>query len=270
MAGFKTRVLSAIVLVAVLGTALYFGGAYLWALLLFLSLIGLFEFYRAMKPVDKRTGFGVNALEIMGYTGCILYYIVLFFTFSEKYLFFSLIGILIISMFAFVLKYPEYHSNMFMSDYFGIIYVCVTLSFVYMTRMKPGGEKTVWIIFISSWICDTCAYLVGVAIGKHKLVPKLSPKKSIEGAIGGVIGSALVGFIFARIVGDNAVNYMIIGAAGAVISQFGDLTASAIKRNHDIKDYGRLIPGHGGVLDRFDSVIITAPVVYILSEIITK
>ena len=108
-------------------------------------------------------------------------------------------------------------------------------------------------------------------MGKHKLVPQLSPKKTIEGSIGGILGSALVGALFGfflldKTFGGNQFGIMlfIIGAIGSVISQVGDLAASAIKRNHDIKDYGNLIPGHGGIMDRFDSVIFTAPMIYFL------
>ena len=108
-----------------------------------------------------------------------------------------------------------------------------------------------------------------MALGRHRLAPELSPKKSVEGAIGGVAGSALVGFLYGLLISPDAgaLVYALISAIGAVISQFGDLTASAIKRNHDIKDYGKLIPGHGGIIDRFDSVIVTAPIIYILSRI---
>ena len=105
--------------------------------------------------------------------------------------------------------------------------------------------------------------------GKHKLAPVLSPKKSIEGAVGGVAGAALLGLAYGLVLGthmeefDNPVVACAISCAiAAVISQIGDLAASAIKRNHDIKDYGHLIPGHGGILDRFDSMIFTAPAIY--------
>ena len=129
----------------------------------------------------------------------------------------------------------------------------------------------VWLIFLSSWGCDTCAYCVGMLIGKHKMAPKLSPKKSVEGGVGGVLGAALLGVLFALAMNHwggedvNALHYAVICGVGGIISQVGDLAASAIKRNHDIKDYGRLIPGHGGILDRFDSVIFTAPVIYYLA-----
>ena len=106
-------------------------------------------------------------------------------------------------------------------------------------------------------------------LGKHRLAPVLSPKKSIEGAVGGVVGSALLGCIYAYFFGvkmDEVSNPMVACAVAcaiaAVISQIGDLAASAIKRNHNVKDYGNLIPGHGGVLDRFDSMIFTAPAIY--------
>ena len=108
-------------------------------------------------------------------------------------------------------------------------------------------------------------------LGKHKMAPKLSPKKSVEGGIGGVLGAALLGVLFALAVNQWAgaqagvLEYAIICGVGGMISQVGDLAASAIKRNHEIKDYGKLIPGHGGILDRFDSVIFTAPIINYLT-----
>ena len=140
------------------------------------------------------------------------------------------------------------------------------LSFILLTRNLPDGKFIVWLIFLCSWGCDTCAYCVGMLIGKHKMAPVLSPKKSIEGAVGGVVGAALLGVIYA---GGNTweqmLEYAVICGVGALISMVGDLAASAIKRNHEIKDYGKLIPGHGGILDRFDSVIFTAPIIYYLT-----
>ena len=106
------------------------------------------------------------------------------------------------------------------------------------------------------------------------MAPVLSPKKSVEGGIGGIAGAALIGVLYALAVnhwgnaGASIVSYAVIGAVGGAISQIGDLAASAIKRYHNIKDYGKLIPGHGGILDRFDSVIFTAPVIYYLAKII--
>jgi len=137
--------------------------------------------------------------------------------------------------------------------------------------MLPLGIFSVWFIFLCSWGSDTCAYCVGVLFGKHKMTPKLSPKKSWEGAIGGVVGAAFLaaiyGFVFQEKMHADTTRILImiaICAVGAIISMIGDLAASAIKRNYEIKDYGKLIPGHGGILDRFDSVIFTAPMIYYL------
>ena len=126
-------------------------------------------------------------------------------------------------------------------------------------------------------MCSSDLYVVGMLFGKHKLAPVLSPKKSIEGALGGVAGSALVGAVYGYFVVEPAISgqqvtwiFLLISMVGAVISQVGDLAASAIKRNHDIKDYGKLIPGHGGVMDRFDSVIFTAPMIYFLAVLLIR
>ena len=179
-------------------------------------------------------------------------------------------------MFVYVFTFPKYHANQVMSTYFSLIYAPVMLSFVFLTRQLENGIYLVWMIFINSWISDTCAYLVGVMIGKHKLAPVLSPKKSIEGSVGGIVGSALVGALFGYFMDVTLETQQlvlilpIVGGVGSVISQVGDLAASAVKRNFEIKDYGKLIPGHGGIMDRFDSVIFTAPITYFLIMILLE
>ena len=154
------------------------------------------------------------------------------------------------------------------------------LSFMLLTRQFEEGLFIVWMVYICSWGADTLAYCVGMltgkTIGNHKMTPKLSPKKSIEGAVGGILGAALIAWLYAKFVLNNfapglagkELEFAIIGGVGGAISMIGDLAASAIKRNEDIKDYGHLIPGHGGVMDRFDSVIITAPLIYILATLL--
>jgi phosphatidate cytidylyltransferase len=114
------------------------------------------------------------------------------------------------------------------------------------------------------------AYFSGMLFGKHKLCPKISPKKTIEGAVGGILLCTLTfigyGFILNNFLdaNTNVITYAILGFFASVVSQLGDLIMSAIKRKHDVKDYGRIFPGHGGVLDRFDSVIAVAPVLYLI------
>ena len=153
-------------------------------------------------------------------------------------------------MSVYVFGFPKYHANQVMNAYFALIYAPVMLSFVFLTRELENGIYLVWMIFISSWISDTFAYLTGVMIGRHKLAPVLSPKKSIEGSVGGIVGAALFGVLFGAYL-DSTLGqeqYMVIlaavGGVGSVISQVGDLAASAIKRNHEIKDYGKFIHAH--------------------------
>lgn len=264
---FKTRLLSGIVLLLILASALFIGNEYLWGLTFAISMVGLFEFYRAVRKENQK-----KSLEIVGYAGAIVYYLVLLFAGEVENLFLVLILTVIVMMFIYVFTYPVFVSTELMSTVFGILYVPVMLSFVYLTRSYQDGKYLVWLILLSSWICDTCAYCVGMLLGKHKLAPVLSPKKSIEGAVGGTAGSAIAGALYGvylvRAHGQRIeiiILFAIISALGAIVSQVGDLTASAIKRNHDIKDYGNLIPGHGGILDRFDSVIVTAPMIYMLA-----
>ena len=260
---FRTRVISSVVLVILALVTILGGGYLLAATLLFLALVA----YRELMKACKLSGEGkkLSALEINGYIGILAYYLVMVFVPDRIYLFLAVVLILIGFMFIYVFSFPKYHSDQIMSAFFCVAYAPVMLSFIYLVRELPYGVYTVWMIFISSWICDTCAYLTGICIGKHKLAPILSPKKSIEGALYGY-------FVVESVVVEQSITwiFVVISAAGAVISQVGDLAASAIKRNQEIKDYGKLIPGHGGVMDRFDSVIFTAPMIYFLTLLLIR
>ena len=263
---FKTRLLSGILLVIIALATIISGDYVLFFTLLAVSLIGMRELYRAMKVQDEK----INLLAAAGYLGAVLYYLAVLLDF-ERYGVLAIIFGLVLLMFVYVFTYPTYEAGQVMPALFGIVYVAVMLSFIYLTRELPGGKFHVWLIFLCSWGCDTCAYCVGVLIGKHKMAPKLSPKKSIEGGIGGLAGAALLGALYALAINKwggasaGVGEYALICFVGGIISMIGDLAASAIKRNHEIKDYGKLIPGHGGILDRFDSVIFTAPVIYYLA-----
>ena len=260
---FKTRLLSGIVLVAVALLTIISGGYVLFFTLLGISLIGMQELYKVMKVREDH----FNALEIAGYLGAVIYYVLMSLDF-EKYGMMGVIISFMMFMFVYVFTYPKFKAEQVMPAFFGVVYVAVMLSFIYLTRNLPDGKFLVWLIFLCSWGCDTCAYCVGMLIGRHKMAPILSPKKSVEGGVGGVAGAALLGAIYAAATGGKIVEYALICAVGALISMVGDLAASAIKRNQGIKDYGKLIPGHGGILDRFDSVIFTAPAIYFLAKLV--
>lgn len=261
---FKTRLLSGIILVVVALALIISGNNILLAGIGVISLIGLYELYRVFRMEKSIAAFA-------GYLAAILFYINLKWSIFPDMMIF-VIGVLVVLMFIYVFSYPAFKTEQMLAVFFGIFYVAVMLSYVYQTRMLESGAYIVWLIFLCSWGCDTCAYCVGVLIGKHKMAPVLSPKKSWEGAIGGVVGAVLLtiiyGAVFQKAMQTTVEGIFIMSgicAVGAVISMIGDLTASAIKRNYEIKDYGNLIPGHGGILDRFDSVIFTAPVIYFLA-----
>ena len=259
---FRTRLLSGIALVAILLATGILGGNILWGFCFLISMIGLYEFYKVFK-IEKSIG-------VIGYVLAIIYYLALLFYEGSVNGALFMAVMLMMAAGVYVLQYPKFNTEQVFASILGLLYLPMMLSYVYQIRISEDGLYSLWLIFICSWGCDTCAYCVGMLFGKHKLAPILSPKKSIEGAVGGVVGAAILGAIYGAVVNnlmvmENAQLYFaIICAVGAVISQFGDLIASGIKRQHGIKDYGKLIPGHGGVLDRFDSVIFTAPLIYAL------
>ena len=257
---FKTRLISGIVLVAIALVVIITGGNVLLSVMGIISLIGMFELYRVFQ-MEK------SLAAVVGYLAAIAFYLNLYFGFFTDPMILPML-FLILLLAVYVFSYPKYKADQIMACFFALFYVAMMLSFIYQTRMLDGGEYLVWLIFLCSWGSDTCAYCVGMLIGKHKMAPVLSPKKSVEGAVGGVVGAILLGIIYAAATKGGMVEYAIICGVGALISMVGDLAASAIKRNQGIKDYGKLIPGHGGILDRFDSVIFTAPIIYFLSVLL--
>lgn len=272
---FKARFWSAVVLVLVIGTVLILGGPWLYLFTLAISAIAYFEMTKAMKVRGEMKK--PCLIEWFGLFGIIGYYLIIYFANTETFVMLTITLTIVSILFVYVFTFPKYEAKQIMAAVFSFIYAPIMLSYLYMTRCLENGFYIVWLIFISSWICDTCAYLVGMAIGKHKLAPILSPKKSIEGAVGGVIGSAVVGLLYAFVLIRAGVSnenmfwvFPVISAVGAMISQVGDLAASAIKRNFNIKDYGKLIPGHGGIMDRFDSVIFTSPMIYYMAVLLLK
>ncbi|MFQ9514981.1 MAG: phosphatidate cytidylyltransferase [Eubacterium sp.] len=263
---FFTRLISGIVLVALMIGTIIPGGNILFAANLLISLAGVYELYKVLE-IEK------NTLGITGYVALIIYYALLYMGKTE-YMMIFMVVFLIVLLAQYVFMFPKYKTEEISNAIMCMLYAGVMLSYLYSVREGNNGAYTVWLIFLCSWGSDTCAYVAGVALGKHKMAPVLSPKKSIEGAVGGVIGAAALGAIYAAVFTDKIqmsinplIAFAVICAVGALISMVGDLAASAIKRNHNIKDYGKLIPGHGGIMDRFDSVIYVAPIIWILLQI---
>lgn len=202
----------------------------------------------------------------------LLFGISVYFWGEAAFLFF-LLGVLYLSAFAFILKGRTQGTTADLStSLFALFYVAGLFSFVILLRELPqkvgldyklGG---LWIIYLllCIWSCDTFAYFVGAPLGKHKLSPNVSPKKTVEGFFGGILGAVTAAFfcywVFFKSGGLN--HLLVVAAFVGLIGQVGDLTESLFKRDAKIKDISHIIPGHGGILDRFDSLLFVSPVVY--------
>ncbi len=259
------RIVTSIIAFPVLCALVVLGGLWLKIGICALSVVALWELYNAAFGKFK-------AISVCGFAASVVYVVTIGFVWR-----FSFISIIFIGFIFCVLIFLVFrHEDNTVFDgaivVFGFFYVTMMMSTIYLVREGRAGAYFVWLVFISAWGSDTGAYFVGRLLGKHKLAPILSPKKTIEGAIGGVLVAGLIALIYGLFLNsafsvDN-VNLVtgccLTGLVGAVFSQIGDLSASAIKRNTGVKDYGNILPGHGGILDRFDSVLFTAPVVYIM------
>lgn len=156
---------------------------------------------------------------------------------------------------------------------FSLFYIFIGFNAIlFIHDCEPGGKYLYYICFLGAWITDIFAYFCGRAFGKHKLIPDVSPKKTVEGSVGGTVFCILVmvifGFVVEKLVSEISANLLIFAVAGvliAVVSQIGDLSMSVIKRKYGVKDYGFIFPGHGGVLDRFDSVIAVSALLMVFS-----
>ena len=251
----KTRVLSGLVMVPLLAI-LYFGGYVLFAACLCIGLMGVREFYNGFHAIGVKPSYPVACVAAV-----VLYAVELFGGDHREWYMLWFFGVVLASL-LYLFKIEERKLEDAMATITGIFYV-VFFSFHVTLVDRTDYSLMVWLIVITAFGTDIMAYFSGYLLGKHKLCPKISPKKTIEGSIGGILGSVILSGLFGWFfMPDVLVHCLVIGVLGGIVSQFGDLTASIFKRKMGIKDYGNLIPGHGGILDRFDSVLFTGPMVY--------
>ncbi len=267
----KIRIISGFIMAPLL-VVLYLGGWWLWAAALIISVMGIHEFCNGWENL------GVHPSKTICYVMTAILYSCVFITgaFSQNA--------------ASISSVPPFFNNMMLITIW--LFIAVAAGMIYGWKINERGPYDaiatvatmvyipfftyhmvlidmteyslfIWIVVIAAFGSDIFAYFTGYFLGKHKMAPNLSPKKTIEGAVGGLIGSSLLawlfGFIFMR---EMALVCLVLGLVGGAAGMAGDLTASMFKRKMGIKDYGTLIPGHGGIMDRFDSVIFVAPVVY--------
>jgi len=255
------RVLSAAVGIPVAVYLVWYGGLPLSLAVLILALLGIHETGCLLKKT------GINVWMPGAFWGGLIFVINAAFE-SKGLLGATLLLVMVAVFIRLVWLYPRVNVTELAVTVFVSLYAGWQLTHIIALRELPGGFYLVLLMMLTTWSTDTFAYFTGSAVGKTKLAPALSPNKTIEGSIGGIAGSVAVAAAFWAVTAHFAlIHYILIGLLVGVLGQVGDLVESALKRLAGQKDSGRLIPGHGGILDRFDSMLITAPVVYFYLKI---
>ncbi len=262
----NNRFLGILLVFPLLLLVIFLGKEFLRYGMLILSTMAILEFYDAFKNKE------INSYALLGVLFNLIYYTLILGRNSDEKLtsFFFIASFMIclcVSLFS--------EKNTIMDSiitYIALVYITVPYGLVYLINKMSYGNLLVWLSFITCWSCDSLAFYFGRIFGKRKLCERISPKKTVEGAIGGIIGSVLVciifSIIFSKTVQISLIHFLTIGIITGIVGQMGDLIASLIKRYNGIKDFSNLIPGHGGILDRFDSVILTNIAVYFYLSLI--
>lgn len=249
---FTQRILTAIIGVPILLGALHYGGI-AWRLLIFaVVLAGFLEFARMSGP-----GLHLDYLLVSGLSFMLLTYSGIDGT--------KLLIWLVLQLFYYLIRasFSGMHNFSSAFNLLGVLYVAVPLSFLVLVREQFGATWTIFGLVIT-WLTDTGAYFGGSRYGKHKLAPKISPKKTVEGALCGLLVAVLGGIVFAQVTAKPVLLLMFVAFLLSIFAQLGDLVESSFKRERAVKDSGSLLPGHGGILDRFDSLAFVFPVLFTL------
>lgn len=256
----KTRVLSALLAVGLLLLVLFTNNPWVIRIAVcVVSLLALFEIYSVFGYLKYKLPAAAAVLSTAA----------LIFINEQHFILIPLVLFLyLLVMCVMVVMNPEFHIKDASLMIFFYIYICLSLACISFTNELPQGGYLVWLIFMGACVTDTFAYFSGMLFGKHKLCPRVSPKKTVEGSIGGMAAAVIVILIYGAVLNYlqltdvSLLSFGILALSASVIAQIGDLTASVIKRENHKKDFGNIMPGHGGVLDRFDSIILVAPLVY--------
>ncbi|MBQ7245882.1 MAG: phosphatidate cytidylyltransferase [Firmicutes bacterium] len=251
----KTRIISGLIMAPLL-VILYFRGIPLAIAAFLIGAVGIYELFEGFKKIEIHPNIFVAE-------GMLILLYLLHFLMPGRLactMLWTVLAIVTSALSIFAIDKHKLEDAL--ATLLGMIYVGL-LSYHMVLIDETSYGIMVWMVVIVAFGTDIAAYFTGYFLGKHKLCPNLSPKKTVEGALGGVIGATVLGIIFGLIFKIQIFPQIILmSIIGSVMSQLGDLTASAFKRKMGIKDYGNLIPGHGGILDRFDSVLFAAPAVY--------
>ena len=271
------RIITSVVALAVFVGILFLPPIYFTVALAAVILFMLYECYSATKAdVGMKT---------IGFISAVILMLSIYFfkalewdTFAWATSSIGIIFIIALHMITVVAKHGKRNYKDILSNGFLTMYIVISMGCVWLTK-ETFDTATMLLTFICAWSCDTFAYFTGRFLGKHKLIPHVSPNKTIEGSVGGVVGAMVICIVYLLIVknvfdtnmltwSNVVVEGAVYGLVGGALSQLGDLIASAIKRDTGIKDFGWIFPGHGGFMDRFDSVMFIAPIMYLLPSVI--
>lgn len=253
MSNLLKRVMTALVLLVFIVGIIFINRTLLILGLVTISNIAIYELLNALKKINY------NTKHYLAYLFNTVFLVSIEFL-AFEYIF-PIFTIYMICLFIFIVLDENFNFNEMLANAFVAIYV----SFPYAFLLLLKNPKWVFYAFAIPAATDTFAYFFGMFFGKHKLIERLSPKKTVEGAIGGVIGGIAFTFLFIHLFNLNHSLVAYLASIGfSIVSQIGDLFASYIKRIANIKDYGNILIGHGGIMDRFDSLLLVAPLVYIL------
>lgn len=260
-----TRILSAAIGFPIVAVVLIFGNKYVVDIVL--TIVGLQAMREYLDVVSKKA----NPVKWISYLSCLL--IAMIHVIPSQYIgtvgFLALPILIVILFFQVIITNMKTNFNDVAYTFVGICYIVFCMISMSLIRQMKDGILLIWYLILTGWGTDVFAYLIGKYFGKHKF-SQVSPKKSIEGCIAGIIGAIILVMSYTYLINQNTdLNYSylyiaVIGLILSILGQLGDLAASAIKRYVDVKDYGNIIPGHGGIVDRIDSLLFIAPFAYIL------
>ncbi|GEC88074.1 MULTISPECIES: phosphatidate cytidylyltransferase [Brevibacillus] len=257
----KQRIITGLIGGAAFLFLMYAGGAWYSLLVFLLAVIGYFEFMRMA---------GIQSFYLAGLLGYVLMLSILWpsLLFSD-WLSISMpdlmLPVILLLLIYSVLRKNQFHIEHVALTLVGALYIGYGFTYMAATRNLPEGFMLTVMVIMGIWSTDSGAYFVGKAIGKRKLWPEISPNKTVEGALGGLVASVLIVLSINASFGHFAIDQALtIALVAGIVGQLGDLVESAFKRHFHVKDSGQLIPGHGGVLDRFDSFLLVFPVLHLL------
>jgi phosphatidate cytidylyltransferase len=252
----RLRILSSLIGIPLLFLILYQAGWWWKGLFIVMGIIALYEYFNMMSQKGYRPAYLASYLILI---------ILLSTADNDSYLFPAFFLIIVLLTFFLIVNHPNMNINDVALSFFGTCYIGFLLSYSWKILYLDNSFWIIVLCFLVTWASDSGGYFVGVSLGKNKMTPYLSPNKTWEGALGAVVLTSLTTILFFSLPILEPLKYskvLMLGVTASILAQMGDLMVSAIKRFFGVKDTGRIIPGHGGILDRFDSFIMVLPLVY--------